>query len=307
MPPQRIISLLPSATEIVCALGLQDELIGRSHECDYPPEVQGLPICSQPRFEPVGSSAAISHEVRTVLQEALSLYRVNVDRIRTLKPHTIITQSQCAVCAISTDELRAALHEVLQQDDIHIIDLNDDSLDSVLDNMQRVADTLGAHRLGEELVRRMRDSFAAVEGRAGHLPDKPRIAYLEWIEPMMPAGHWMKTLVTMAGGANVFHDLPRPRIGFDELVAQDPDCLFIAPCGFSIGRSLEDIHFLESHTAWQDLKAVRGHQVFIGDGNHYFNRPGPRLVDSLEILAEILHPELFKPQHRPSGWIRYEG
>jgi iron complex transport system substrate-binding protein len=300
----RIISLLPSATEVVVALGLQDRLVGRSHECDFPAEVQDLPVCSQPKFLSTGTSPEISKEVQTILREALSIYRVDTARIKALEPTHIITQSQCAVCAVSTGELEDAICTFMNRDDIDVIDLNDENLDMVLANIGRVADSLDAHSSGETLVEQMQGSIAGIEAKTKDVA-KPRIAHIEWVEPMMVAGHWMMTLIPSAGGDNVFTDLARRWISFDQLAEQDPDKIFIAPCGFSIARTMEDMHYLEEHPGWKSLKAVQSGEVYLGDGNHYFNRPGPRLVDSTEILAEILHPEIFEPKHQRTGWVRY--
>jgi iron complex transport system substrate-binding protein len=306
MPEPRIISLLPSATEIVYAFGLQDRLVGRSHECDFPPEVQALPICSQPKYQSYGSSADINTAVETILREALSIYRVDVERIEALEPTHIITQSQCAVCAVSTDELRAALRESLHVEAIHLIDLNPESLDQVWGSILLAADSLDVHRKGEELVNTMRAGFEAVRATAQAAPAKPRIAYLEWIEPIMVAGHWIRSLIELAGGQNVFPDKDQRWMSFEQLVEQNPDKIVIAPCGFSIQRSMKDMSVLQHKPEWKTLKAVQNHEVYVCDGNHYFNRPGPRLVESLEILAEIFQPGLFPAQHHESGWIKFE-
>lgn len=305
MQEQRIISLLPSATEIVCAIDLQDRLVGRSHECDYPSDVQRLPVCSQPKYRSHGTSAEINKEVETILREALSIYRVDVDKIKSLEPTHIITQSQCVVCAVSTDELRDALRECLHQENINVVDLNPESLDHVLENILLIADALDVHSKGEELVSKMKTSFDAVRARTKGCVDGPTVAHIEWIEPLMVAGHWMKSLIAMAGGINVFPDENRRWICFEDLVQQNPDKILIAPCGFSIQRSLKDMSFLEKRTAWKTLRAVENHEVYVCDGNYYFNRPGPRLVESLEILAEIFHPDLFPKKHYQSGWIRF--
>lgn len=303
-PQQRIISLLPSATEIVCSLGLKDRLVGRSHECDYPPGIEQLPVCSQPKYRSSGTSPEISREVSVILREALSIYRVNVERIRALEPTHIITQSQCAVCAVSTDELREALNECLHQDNITVIDLNPKSLEQVLENIVLVSGHLDVQRKGNEVVSKMKTSFEDVQSKTKECSHHPRVAHIEWIEPIMVAGHWMIPLIEMAGGSNVFLDDGKRWIGFEDLILQDPDKILIAPCGFSIQRSLRDMPFLEKKRGWNALKAVREHEVYIGEGSHYFNRPGPRLVDSLEILAEVFHPDLFPAKHCRSGWMK---
>ena len=301
---QRIISLLPSATEVVCALGLHDRLVGRSHECDYPPEVEELPICSHPRYRSDGTSDKINKNVEAILREALSIYRVDVNTIASLKPTHIITQSQCPVCAVSTDELRDALCEYLHLDAIDVIDLSPMSLSDVFDNVLRIADALDVHCKGEQLIIRLQASFDTIQAKTGERPLKPRVAHIEWIEPIMVAGHWMMSLITMAGGINVFPDEQKRWIGFEDLIRQNPDKIIIAPCGFSIRRSLRDMKFLQRRAAWKNLRASQKGEVYICDGSHYFNRPGPRLIDSAEILAEIFHPDIFSGKHHQAGWVK---
>lgn len=211
------------------------------------------------------------------------------------------------MCAVSTDELREALHAFLHQDDVSIIDLSPESLEHVFQNISAVADDLDVHDSGEKLLRRMKTSMEAIQSIAKDSSSKPRIAHIEWIEPIMVAGQWMLPLIAMAGSINLFPDENKRWIGFEELLQQDPDKILIAPCGFSIQRSLKNMPFLEKNHAWKSLRAVRSHEVYICEGSDYFNRPGPRLVDSLEILAEIYHPNLFRAKHFTSGWIRFGG
>ena len=302
---KRIISLLPSSTETVCTLGLQDHLVGRSHECDYPAEVQKLPVCSEPKYRSDGTSVEINKEVESILRDALSIYKVDAEKIKTLKPTHIITQSQCEVCAVSTDELQEATNEYLQQDEVTVIDLTPESIEQVLENILQIANALDAQVKGEALVNKMKRSFEDIRTETKELFDKPSIVHIEWIEPVMVAGHWMMTLIEMAGGVNCFPDENKRWIKFEELLEQNPDKIIIAPCGFTIERTLKDMFYFENRMEWKTLKAVRNNEVYICDGNKYFNRPGPRLVDSLEILAEIFHPHLFSSKHHKSGWIKY--
>ncbi|MBN4081214.1 cobalamin-binding protein [Caldithrix abyssi] len=305
MNEKRIISLLPSGTEIICALGLKDQLVGRSHECDYPPEVQLLPVCSSPKYHSGGTSAEINREVESILREALSIYNVDMEKIRPLNPTHIITQSQCNVCAVSTDELKEALNEFLEQDEITIIDLTPESIEQVLENVFQIANLLDVQERGNELVNKMKTSFEDIHAKTKKLFDKPTVAHIEWIEPIMVAGHWMMTLIEIAGGKNCFSDENTRWIKFEDIAAQNPDKIIIAPCGFTIERTLQDMYFLESNPEWKALKAVQNNEVYLCEGNKYFNRPGPRLVDSLEILVEIFHPQFFRSKHHRSGWINY--
>jgi iron complex transport system substrate-binding protein len=301
----RIVSLLPSATEIVCALGFEGQLVGRSHECDYPASVVRLPALTSPKFNPEGTSVEIDDRVKTILAEALAVYRVDADRLRALLPDFIVTQSQCDVCAVSMREVEDA---VAQWTGAHprIVSLAPYALRDVLADMEHVANALDAAERGAELVGSLRERLAAIEVRAQSAATWPRVACIEWIDPLMAAGNWMPELFAMAGGDNLFGKAGEhsPWMKFEELAVADPDVILIAPCGFSIDRTARDLPALTTHPQWPRLKAVRAGQVFLADGNQYFNRPGPRIVESLEILAEILHPELFAFGHEGRGWRR---
>jgi len=299
----RIVSLLPSATEIVCALGFENQMVGRSHECDYPTAVARLPVLTEPKFNPEGSSAEVNQRVMTILADALSVYRVDAEKLRSLKPDVIVTQSQCDVCAVSMREVEEAVAQWLGAQP-KIVSLAPYALADVLNDMQRVADGLDAPERGSELVSRLGERMAAIEARAKTAPAQPRIAIIEWIEPLMAAGNWIPELVAMAGGTNLFGEAGAhsPWMKFEELVAEDPDVIMVAPCGFNMERSAAELPALRKQAKWAKLLAVREGQVFLADGNQYFNRPGPRIVESLEILAEILHPELFRFGHEHTGW-----
>jgi iron complex transport system substrate-binding protein len=301
----RIVTLLPSATEIVCALGFEDQLVGRSHECDFPHSVVRVPALTEPKFNPEGTSAEIDQRVKKIVGDALSVYRVDAARLRELRPDVIVTQSQCEVCAVSERDVEAAVAEWLGARP-KIVSLAPYSLDDIFIDMQRVADALDAHARGTELVERLRVRFRKIADKARDTSERPTVATIEWIDPMMAAGNWMPTLVEMAGGLNLFGTAGEhsPWMKFDELVAKDPDLILISPCGFNMDRAAQDLPTLTNHAEWNGLKAVRARRVFMADGNQYFNRPGPLIAESLEILAEITHPELFKFGHEGSGWRR---
>ena len=280
----RIISLLPSATEIVCALGFGDALVGRSHECDFPIGVERLPVCTAPK---VGGadSRAIHASVSAILQNDISVYRVDSDLLRSLRPTHVVTQIQCEVCAVSLRDVEEALAGWTGAAP-RLIPLNPQSLESVYDDIRRTGAAIGAD--GDSLVGAMRAKMQSIASSAG--ARKPRVVIIEWIEPLMAGGNWMPTLVSMAGGIDPLgaEDRPSAWITWDDLVEADPDIIVVAPCGFRVEDSQRDFHLLESHPEWQSLRAVRNGRVFIVDGNQYFNRPGPRLVESLEILADIV-------------------
>ncbi len=301
----RIVTLLPSATEIVCALGFEDRLVGRSHECDFPRSVARIAALTEPKFNPEGTSAEIDEKVKKIVGDALSVYRVDAARLRELRPDVIVTQSQCEVCAVSERDVEAAVAEWLGARPT-IVSLAPYRLDDIFIDMQRVADALDAHARGTELVERLRARLSGIAERACDASRRPRVATIEWIDPLMAAGNWMPTLVEMAGGVNLFGVAGEhsPWMKFDELAAGDPDVILISPCGFSMDRAARDLPALTNHVEWNGLKAVRAGSVFMADGNQYFNRPGPRIAESLEILAELTHPALFHFGHEGSGWRR---
>jgi iron complex transport system substrate-binding protein len=300
----RIVTLLPSATEIVCALGLGHQLVGRSHECDFPVQVVRLPALTEPKFNPEGTSAEIDQRVKKIVADALSVYRVDAAKLRDLHPDVIVTQSQCEVCAVSERDVEAAVAEFLGARP-KIVSLAPYALDDIFTDMQRVAGALGAPARGVELIASLRARLSAISGFP-HNSARPSVAIIEWIEPLMAAGNWMPTLVEMAGGSNLFGTAGEhsPWMKFDDLAAKDPDVILISPCGFNMDRAAKDLPVLTNHAKWQQLAAVRNRRVFMADGNQYFNRPGPRIAESLEILAEIVHPELFRFGHEGSGWRR---
>jgi iron complex transport system substrate-binding protein len=302
----RIVSLLPSATEIVCALGFTDQLVGRSHECDFPAAVTRLPALTSPKFDPEGSSSEIDERVKRIVKDALSVYRVDAEALRALQPDVIVTQSQCEVCAVNMRDVEAAVADWLGGAPPKIVSLAPFSLGDVLNDMGRVAMALGVGVRGIEFVTDLGRRLSVIEGRAKSAATRPRVACIEWIDPLMAAGNWMPELVAMAGGENLFGVAGQhsPWMKFEELAAKNPELIMVAPCGFNIERTMVEMATLSGHAAWSGLDAVRSGKVFIADGNQYFNRPGPRIVESLEILAETFHPELFNFGHEGSGWRR---
>ena len=307
----RILTLLASATEIVCALGFRSRIVGRSHECDYPPDVRHLPQVTSPRFAIEGSSRAIDERIKTLAGDAraldaLGFYEVSPEHLRELRPTHIVTQTHCEVCAVSLRDVEIAVARVTACQP-RIISLQPDSLDDVFRGILDVAAAFDARAAGERLVSDLRGRMATVAARSRN-PPKRTVALVEWIEPLMAAGNWMPELAEMAGGRCVFGQTGEhsPQMPGDSLLASDPDVIVISPCGFEITRTLEERSTLEKLPGWSDLRAVRSGRVFIVDGNQYFNRPGPRLVESLEILAEILHPDTFDFGHRETGWVRWD-
>ena len=304
MAPRRIVSLLPSATEIVCALGAGDRLVGRSHECDFPAEVRGLPVCTSSKINSETSSAGIDREVKSLLSQALSLYEINLPLLRELQPDLILTQAQCKVCAVSLDDVQRALGDwtgVLPR----VLSLAPETLDDVLADMVKVGEALGAPEQGEALVRRMSEGLKAVRNQTsgeGH----PSVVCIEWLEPLMAAGNWVPSLVTAAGGRNLLgrNGEHSPWLTWEQLLQANPDMIVAMPCGFSLARTREEFPIITAHPEWKALRAVQSGQVYLTDGNQFFNRPGPRLVESAQILAEIIHPNCCAFGHEGTGWQR---
>jgi iron complex transport system substrate-binding protein len=306
--PKRVVSLIASATEIVCALGARDVLVGRSHECDFPPEVARLPSLTEPKFPVTGTSYDIDARVKAIVQEGLSVYRVDAERLEALRPDIIVTQDQCDVCAVSLKDIEAALCAWGGRK-VEIVSLKPDALDDIWEDIARVARALGRERQGKRLVEELKARMARIAEQSGAARMRPCGAMIEWIDPLMAGGNWMPELVEMAGGENLFGvaGQPSPWLDWDEVVTADPDLILVHPCGFDMARTLQEMPLLERHPGWRELKAVRRGRIFVGDGNQYFNRPGPRIVESLEIMAEIFHPELFPSRHEGEGWMRYAG
>ncbi|HEY3128618.1 MAG TPA: cobalamin-binding protein [Acidobacteriota bacterium] len=302
----RIVSLIASATEIVCALGFEGQLVGRSHECDFPGTVKCLPVCTEPKFNTEGSSYQVDERVKAILQEGLSVYRVNAESLSQLRPDVIITQSQCEVCAVSLRDVEQAVYQWLDFRP-QIVSLNPNALADVWEDIGKVANALGVWRKGAELINQLQRRMEAVARSATALARRPAVACIEWIDPLMAAGNWMPELVEMAGGFNLFGEPGKhsPWMEWEQLVKADPDLIVVLPCGWAIDRSRGEMAALAAKSEWPHLRAVRNGRVYLADGNQYFNRPGPRLADSLEILAELIDPDTFHFGHEGEGWQRF--
>lgn len=297
----RIVSLLSSSTEIVAALGCVEWLVGRSHECDYPPEVRGLPICSTPRLDPSASSLEIDTQVKSLLASQLSIYEVDGPRLNALTPDVILTQTLCEVCAVSDKDVLLALGPELLPG-TRLVSLKPQCLADTWADIQTIADALGVSARGEELVDQIRSRMNALQLRVADGPH-PRVACIEWLSPLMSAGNWVPELVALAGGEAVVGEAGKhsPWLAWEDLHAADPDLLVLMPCGFDLERTCAEAATAMTDARWGELRAVQAGRVYAVDGNQYFNRPGPRLVDSAEMLAEIFHsPESMAG----TGWRR---
>jgi iron complex transport system substrate-binding protein len=307
MPEQRIISLLPAATEIVCALGLEHQLVGRSHECDYPESVKVLPVCSSAKFLSGSDSAAIDRQVKEILSETLSIYTIDKELIRKLAPDVIITQAQCEVCAVSLSDVELALKDLLDKE-CRIISLSPNSLEDIYNDISYLATQLGVEKAGTELLELAEERTDIIRHKLKFIVQKPKVVCIEWLSPLMVAGNWTPEIIDIAGGTPVLSEKAKhsPYVDFQSIREEDPDILVIMPCGFSVQRTLQEISLLLELPDWSDLKAVKDQRVYIADGNQYFNRSGPRITDSIEIMAEIINPKQFIFGYEGNGWLSFK-
>jgi len=288
----RIVSLLPSATEIVCSLGLGDALVGVTHECDYPPFVAGLPKVTRTLIPHDATSCEIDALVRERLRTQRALYTLDMPTLERLAPDLIVTQALCDVCAVAEAEVAAAACTL--PDRPRVVNLEPMSLDDVLDTLPVVARAAGVTDRAGPVVDELRQRINTVTSRSEQVRERPRVVMLEWLDPPFNCGHWTPEVVHRAGGDELLgqHRTPSRTLAWEEIVAAKPDVLFIACCGFTTERTLVDLPGLRSRPGWDQLPAVKSQRVYVTDGNAYFSRPGPRLVDSLEILAHALRPDL---------------
>ena len=301
---QRVLSLLSSTTEIIYALGCGDRLVGRSHECDYPEEVSELPICTIPKFNVDGTSREVDDEVKSLVQSALSIYYINEKLLKELKPDIIFTQSQCEVCAVSLSDVENALKNITGLSS-RVISVEPNSVEDIYNDILTIAENLNVRKKGKELVELIKAKIDSTE-KIVYQKSSPSVAAIEWIDPLMAAGNWVPQLIRVAGGKNLFGEAGKhsPWMKYNDLLDQDPEIIIVMPCGYDIKKSLIEIKTLESKKGWGSLKAVRNRNVYITDGNQFFNRPGPRIIESIEILLEIIHSDISEPKHIDSGWIK---
>ncbi len=290
----KIVSLLPSATEIICALGLQDELVGVTHECDFPPFVKDLPKVTTTLIPHDASSREIDRLVRERLSTQAALYSLNMPVLERLQPDLIVTQALCDVCAVAEAEVRSAA--CLLPGQPRIVNLEPMTLGEVFDTMRLVGDACSRSKIAEAAIAELQKRVDAVAERTQTIPNelRPRVGFLEWIDPPFCPGHWNPELIALAGGIDVLGqpNCPSRTLAWQEVIDAQPELLFISLCGFDVERSLQDIPILKSQPGYADLPAVKAGRVYVTDGNAYFSRSGPRLVESLEILAHALHPTL---------------
>jgi len=315
----RIVSLLASATEMVAALGCLDQLVGRSHECDYQPEVLALPVVSRAMIDVETSSAQIDAQIRQLASTersaeqaalmALSIYAIDIEQLQALRPDVIFTQTQCEVCAVSERDVMRAVAQLTGLRP-HIVSLAPYRLEDVWIDVRRVGRALGRDEQAARLVEGYRLRLQRLQEMTGPLAQrqglKPRVAVLEWLDPLMGAGNWTPELVACAGGEPLFGEvgMHSPWISWDDLQTANPDVLVLAPCGYSLARTMQDIPLLQKHPAWHTLRAVQTGRVYAIDGNQYINRSSPRLVESAELLARVIWGERLDIAVDNGAWQR---
>lgn len=303
---KRVLSLLSSTTEVVYALGCEDQLVGRSHECDYPPAVMTLPICTKPKFNVDGSSIEVDGQVKSILQNALSVYYINEDLLKELKPDIILTQSQCEVCAVSEKDVKSVVKNItgINPD---IISVEPNSVKDIFKDIKIIAEALNVVDKGADLIDFMKNRISTLK-KSYDVKSELTVAAIEWIDPMMAAGNWVPELIEMAGGINLFGEAGKhsPWMQYKDLIEKDPHTIIIMPCGYNIQKSIIEIDSLIKQKGWKEINAVQNDKVYITDGNQFFNRPGPRIIESLEILIEIFHNDKTDFKHIDSGWINFD-
>lgn len=275
---------------MICALGLEDQLVGVTHECDYPLAVMQLPKVTDTLIPKEATSSEIDRLVRAQLETTGALYKLNLTLLKELRPDLIVTQSLCDVCAVAQDEVQAALSQLPANP--RVINLEPQSLSDVFAAMRHVASAVGVS--AEGLVQSLTSRVDAVIARSATLAHRLRVVLLEWLDPPFSCGHWNPELVRLAGGVEGLGQEGRPSrtLRWDEVMAWQPEVVLIACCGLSAERTLQDLSLVQSISGWQNLPAVQSGRVYVTDGSQYFSRPGPRLVDSLEMLAHVLHPSV---------------
>lgn len=310
----RIVSLVPSATELVWALGLTGHLVGRSHECDFPPEVAAVPVVTSSLIPPGVTGAELDALVSQAVREHGSLYTLDRELLSRLRPDLILTQGLCEVCAVAYDEVKVATADLqFHAAAPRVLSLQPMTLADVLAQLETVASAAGIEPRGREVRRRLEARLEAVRRRSEGLTARPRVFCMEWLEPPWCAGHWVPEMVELAGGSDPLGQPGQPsrRLGWDDIRGCDPDVIVLMPCGYDLQQAAGEYRDLRRRGRlpawWDELRAVREGRVFAVQASAYFNRPGPRVVDGVETLAEVLHPEVFGTSRLGRDWLPAEG
>jgi iron complex transport system substrate-binding protein len=307
----RIVSLLPAATEIICSIGLIDQLVGVSHECDYPPEVLTIPKLTNSSINPSLDSGRIDSHVTRSLRENGSLYTIDENLLRDLEPDVIFSQKLCNVCSVPLDTVDAISRKVANEVSTKypkVVTLEPNSLNEVYDSIRTVGKITGREYEAKEVIIRMQSRAEYIRNKTSKFHSKRKILFLEWISPPYCAGHWIPDLIDAAGAVDHLarKQLPSIRIYWEDILQYRPETIIIAACGFKLDRIKRDSRKLLEFPLIEEIPAFAKGQVYAVDGNSYFNRPGPRIIDSLEILAQIVYPEFFYFGYDKTSYTRLE-
>ena len=304
----KIVTLIPSATEIVAFLGQKNSIVGRSHECDYPKDLNNVAKLTSPKINVEGTSSEINKQINTILENSLSVYKVDIQKLKELDPDFIITQAHCDVCAVSFSEVKNIVNKYFNRK-TKIISLKPNTLNDVFDDIKRVAKGLNIeNESNNKLIENLKIRLKKIKNLSAIQKQKPSVACIEWIDPLMIAANWIPEMVEIAGGANILgkSGVNSHWIKFEEIIDQNPEIIIFIPCGFNIEKTKKELdNYIKKNNSLRSLKAYKNHKLFVTDGNQFFNRPGPRLIESLEIFAEIIHPNIFDFNHKGVGWINY--
>ena len=304
---KKIVTLIPSATEIVAFLGRKDFIVGRSHECDYPKDLNKIIKLTSPKINIEGTSGEINKQINIILENSLSVYKVDIEELKKLEPDIVITQAHCEVCAVSLSEVEEIVNKHLNEK-TKIISLQPNTLEEVFDDIKRVATGLNLNQIStESLIKPLKQRVKNIQIKSSK-QKKKTVACVEWIDPLMAAGNWIPEMVKISGGEDIFGKPGKDShwINFENIKNHNPEIIIFLPCGYNIEKTKNEVeNLLTKDNQWSNLKAFKNKKLFVVDGNQFFNRPGPRLVESLEIFAEIIHPNLFCFNHKKSGWINF--
>ena len=304
---KKIVTLIPSATEIVSFLGKKDFIVGKSHECDYPEDLNNIKKLTSPKINVEGTSGEIHKEITEILENSLSVYKVDVNELKKLNPDIVVTQAHCEVCAVSFSEVQEIVTNHLDKN-TKIISLQPNTLDDVFEDIKRVAKGLNIDEIKtKNLIKPLEERLKNIQDKSSE-KKKKKIACIEWIDPLMAAGNWIPEMVKISGGEDIFGKSGKDShwIKFDEVKKYNPEIIIFLPCGYDIEKTKNEVENLfNQQNKWNALDAFMNKEIYIVDGNQFFNRPGPRLLESLEIFAEIIHPELFNFNHNQDGWINF--
>jgi len=299
----RICSLLPSATEILYALGLGDSVVGVTHECDFPAGAATKPALIRPRVDPHAFAGEIDRQVRELVSRGESIYAVDAELLRSLEPDLIVTQDLCHVCAASPDDLATALTRLPKKP--RVLTLTPHSLSDVWNDIRKVGDATQRRRKAQGIAISLEQKVAAIEAKVAQAKTRARVLCLEWLDPFYVGGHWVPEMVARAGGQDVLGRAGEPsfRVSEDQIAESRAEIIVVMPCGFNVKRIATEYSSANCSNGFRKLPAVLAKNVFAVDANSYFSRPGPRLAEGVAVLAHLLHPDLF-PAAPPGSSIQ---